>query len=62
MSIGSDAHVLNQHGIDTVVLGMGFHFSHSLGEFIYVDEFEQVLKLVCQLVSNQLNHQGVNSL
>jgi tripeptide aminopeptidase len=63
MSIGSDAHVLNQHGIDTVVLGMGFHFSHSLGEFIYVDEFEQVLQLVCQLVSQKLdadiiNHKG----
>lgn len=61
MSIGSDAHVLNQHGIDTVVLGMGFHFSHSLGEFIYVDEFEQVLKLVCKLVSNQLNPTGAAS-
>lgn len=50
MNIGSDAHILNQHDIPTVVLGMGFHFSHSLGEFIYVEELEQVCALVLQLV------------
>lgn len=50
MNIGSDAHVLNHGGISTVVLGMGFHFSHSLGEFIYVDELEQVSDLVWDII------------
>jgi tripeptide aminopeptidase len=52
MNIGSDAHVLNHAGLPTVVLGMGFHFSHSLGEFIYVDELEQVAELVWTLVQS----------
>lgn len=46
MNIGSDAHVLNDRGISAVVLGMGFHFSHSLKEFIDLDELEQVTQLV----------------
>ncbi len=50
MNIGSDAHILNQIGIPSVVLGMGFHFSHSLGEFIYVDELQQITEVVHQLV------------
>lgn len=50
MNIGSDAHILNQNGLPTVVLGMGFHFSHSLGEFIYCKELEQVYQLVEKLV------------
>lgn len=50
MNIGSDAHVLNHGGIPTVVLGMGFHFSHSLGEFIYVDELEQVTQVVWEII------------
>ncbi|MBY0450823.1 MAG: M20/M25/M40 family metallo-hydrolase [Cyanobacteria bacterium] len=50
MNIGSDAHILNQFGIPAVVLGMGFHFSHSLGEFIYVDELQQITEVVSQLV------------
>ncbi len=51
MNIGSDAHILNQNGLPTVVLGMGFHFSHSLGEFIYCEELEQVYQLVKRLVA-----------
>lgn len=51
MNIGSDAHVLNQNGLPTVVLGMGFHYSHSLGEFIYCEELEQVCALVQRLVA-----------
>jgi tripeptide aminopeptidase len=51
MNIGSDAHVLNQKGLPTVVLGMGFHYSHSLGEFIYCRELEQVCQLVEALVA-----------
>lgn len=51
MNIGSDAHILNQNGLPTVVLGMGFHYSHSLGEFIYCEELEQVCTLVEKLVS-----------
>jgi tripeptide aminopeptidase len=51
MNIGSDAHILNQNGLPTVVLGMGFHFSHSLGEFIYCQELEQVCQMVQQLVA-----------
>ncbi|MGE0199340.1 MAG: M20/M25/M40 family metallo-hydrolase [Candidatus Melainabacteria bacterium] len=43
MNIGSDAHWLNLKGIPTVVLGMGFHQSHSLGEYLYVEELEQVV-------------------
>lgn len=51
MNIGSDAHILNQNGLPTVVLGMGFHYSHSLGEFIFCEELEQVYQLVKRLVS-----------
>jgi tripeptide aminopeptidase len=50
MNIGSDAHILNKNGLPTVVLGMGFHFSHSLGEFIFCQELEQVCQLVERLV------------
>jgi tripeptide aminopeptidase len=52
MNIGSDAHVLNHSGLPCAVLGMGFHFSHSLGEFIYVDELEQVTQLVWDILEN----------
>lgn len=48
MNIGSDAHILNKNNLPTVVLGMGFHYSHSLGEFIFCEELEQV----CQMVEN----------
>lgn len=51
MNIGSDAHILNQHHLPTVVLGMGFHYSHSLGEFIFCEELEQVYQLVHRLVA-----------
>ncbi len=51
MNIGSDAHILNERGLPTVVLGMGFHFSHSLGEFIYTQELTQVYDLVMKLVA-----------
>ncbi len=51
MNIGSDAHVLNHGGLPTVVLGMGFHYSHSLGEYIYCDELAQVCDAVLALVS-----------
>lgn len=51
MNIGSDAHILNKNGLPTVVLGMGFHYSHSLGEFIFCEELEQVCQMVEQLVS-----------
>lgn len=51
MNIGSDAHILNQNGLPTVVLGMGFHYSHSLGEFIFCEELEQVYQLVRLLVA-----------
>lgn len=51
MNIGSDAHILNKRGIATVVLGMGFHYSHSLGEFIFTEELEQVYDLTKRLVS-----------
>ncbi len=50
MNIGSDAHILNQTGLPTVVLGMGFHHSHSLGEYLFVDEYEQVFQVVLKLV------------
>lgn len=51
MNIGSDAHILNHGGVPTLVLGMGFHYSHSLGEFLYCEELEQVLTLVHRLVT-----------
>jgi tripeptide aminopeptidase len=51
MNIGSDAHILNHGGLPSVVLGMGFHFSHSLGEFIDVEELEQVTNLVYEIIS-----------
>jgi di/tripeptidase len=51
MSIGSDAHILNLKGLPTVVLGMGFHYSHSLGEYIVCDAFRQVYQLVYRLVA-----------
>ncbi len=51
MNIGSDAHVLNHSGLPTVVLGMGFHYSHSLGEYLFTDELEQVFKVVQALVA-----------
>ena len=50
MNIGSDAHILNKNGLPTVVLGMGFHYSHSLGEFIFCEELEQVCQMVEKLV------------
>jgi tripeptide aminopeptidase len=50
MNIGSDAHILNHGGLPTVVLGMGFHYSHSLGEFLYCEELERVFALVHALV------------
>ncbi|MEB3286305.1 MAG: M20/M25/M40 family metallo-hydrolase [Vampirovibrionales bacterium] len=52
MNIGSDAHILNQNGLPTVVLGMGFHYSHSLGEFIYCEELAQVYQIVYYLVTH----------
>lgn len=51
MNIGSDAHILNQNNLPTVVLGMGFHYSHSLGEFIFCQELEQVFQMVERLVA-----------
>lgn len=51
MNIGSDAHILNKNGLPTVVLGMGFHYSHSLGEFIYTEELEQVYQITKKLVT-----------
>lgn len=51
MSIGSDAHILNHAGLPTIVLGMGFHYSHSLGEHIFVDELEQVTELVWTIIN-----------
>ena len=51
MNIGSDAHILNQNQLPTVVLGMGFHYSHSLGEFIFCEELEQVCQMVEALVA-----------
>jgi len=51
MNIGSDAHILNQNQLPTVVLGMGFHYSHSLGEFIFCEELEQVCQMVELLVA-----------
>lgn len=51
MNIGSDAHILNQNNLPTVVLGMGFHYSHSLGEFIFCEELEQVFQMVELLVA-----------
>lgn len=51
MNIGSDAHILNAKGLPTVVLGMGFHYSHSLGEFIFCEELEQVYQVVLALVA-----------
>jgi len=51
MNIGSDAHILNQNHLPTVVLGMGFHYSHSLGEFIFCEELEQVCQMVELLVA-----------
>lgn len=53
MNIGSDAHILNKNGLPTVVLGMGFHYSHSLGEFIYCEELAQVYELVKRLVCDR---------
>jgi tripeptide aminopeptidase len=50
MHIGSDAHVLNERGLPTVVLGMGFYRSHSLGEHLFVDDFERVYQWVRQLL------------
>jgi len=50
MNIGSDAHILNANGLATVVLGMGFHYSHSLGEFIYCEELAQVYEVTLALV------------
>lgn len=52
MNIGSDAHRLNHGNIPSVVLGMGFHYSHSLGEFIYTDELEKVCDLVWVLIQD----------
>jgi tripeptide aminopeptidase len=51
MNIGSDAHILNKNNLPTVVLGMGFHYSHSLGEFIFCEELEQVCQMVERLVA-----------
>lgn len=51
MNIGSDAHALNAQGIPAVVLGMGFHRSHSVGEYIFVDELNQVFDWVLELLT-----------
>ncbi|MDX2084061.1 MAG: M20/M25/M40 family metallo-hydrolase [Candidatus Melainabacteria bacterium] len=50
MAIGSDAHWLNHYGIETVVLGMGFYHSHSLGEYLDCDALVQMSQVVYRLV------------
>jgi tripeptide aminopeptidase len=51
MNIGSDAHALNLGGLPSVVLGMGFHRSHSVGEYIFTDELSAVYDWVWQLLT-----------
>ncbi|MCA9841981.1 MAG: M20/M25/M40 family metallo-hydrolase [Cyanobacteria bacterium HKST-UBA03] len=51
MNIGSDAHALNKGGLPAVVLGMGFHRSHSVGEYVFVDELVCVADWVWALLT-----------
>lgn len=46
MNIGSDAHIFNAHGLPSVVLGMGFHRSHSFGEYLEADALDAVFNWV----------------
>lgn len=50
MYIGSDAHVLNARGREAIVLGMGFHGSHSVREFIQTRHLEGVFEWVWAMI------------
>lgn len=47
---GTDASILNQHGIETAVLGMGARESHTKDEWIAVEDLERAIALAKTLL------------
>ncbi|MGY4707336.1 M20/M25/M40 family metallo-hydrolase [Candidatus Bipolaricaulota sp. J31] len=47
---GTDASILNQHGIESVVLGMGARESHTTDEWIAVEDLERAISLAQMLI------------
>ena len=47
---GTDASILNQHGIETAVLGMGAREPHTKDEWIAVEDLERAISLVKALL------------
>jgi|Deesub1362B_J571_1020462.scaffolds.fasta_scaffold00111_5 tripeptide aminopeptidase len=49
---GTDASILNQHGIETAVLGMGAREAHTTNEWIAVEDLERAISLAQALIEN----------
>jgi tripeptide aminopeptidase len=47
---GSDANILNSHGIETVILGTGMTNVHSVNESVRVDDMVQVAQLLVEII------------
>lgn len=47
---GSDANILNTHGIASVVLGCGYYNAHQYTEFVHVNEMEGVYRFLREFV------------
>lgn len=52
---GSDANVLNKHGITSVVLGSGYEDAHSERERIKVSELAKLYNLIFKLIQESVN-------
>ncbi len=49
---GTDASILNQHGIESVVLGMGAREPHTTEEWIAIEDLERAVSLAQALIEN----------
>lgn len=47
---GSDANLLNAHGIPTVVIGAGYRYPHGAQEVLYLDELRDLTSLIVELI------------
>ena len=47
---GTDASILNAHGIETVVIGAGMHNEHSRDETIEIVSMETAVRILCHIL------------